>query len=49
MGKDLKNTGQGEGYREAVNWRHQSNLLQAVVPNIVAGGQGSYLVRLMGL
>lgn len=39
----------GEGYREAVNWRHQSNLLQALVPSVVPGGQGSYLVRLVGL
>lgn len=39
----------GERYREAINWRHQSNLPQALVPNIVPVGLGSYLVKLVGL
>lgn len=44
-----KTQDKGKGFREAINWQHQSNLLQALVPNIMPGGQGSYLVGLMGL
>lgn len=44
-----KTQDKGTGFREAINWKHQSNLPQALVPNSMPEGQGNYLVRLMGL
>lgn len=44
-----KTQDKSKGFRDAINCWHESNLLQALVPNIMPRGQDSYLVGLIGL
>lgn len=48
MGGVFKAIRKWKGYREPVNRRCQSNLPQALVPNIVPEGRDCYLVSING-